>query len=241
MIDTRAFGQELQDQLQAAARKGQQRVTTTARTVVATARMIRPQLPNLPRPTAATLRSALPTPEQIRSALPTSEQIRSALPTPEQIRAAIPSSEQIRSALTASGQFIERAPAFAAKLPGADRLTAGTHELVEQMRAVQNRVLGQVRDMTAPLAKRAGLAEHRPARRDPVHSAPVQLASENGDGQAAAAAQATAEQSAAEHPAAEHPAAKPAAKTAAKTAKASRPRAASPASKGVSGPKPASK
>ena len=240
MIDTRAFGQELQDQLQAAARKGQKRVTATARTVVATARMIRPQLPNLPRPTPGTLRSAFPTPEQIRSAIPTPEQIRSALPTPEQIRSAIPTPEQIRSAMptpeqirsaiAASAQLIERAPAFAAKLPGADRLTAGTHDLVGQMRAVQDRVLGQVRDMTAPLAKRAGLADRRPAYRHPVHTGTVQLASDNGDGQAASA----------EHEAAK-PAAMPAAKTAAKTAKAGRPGPASSTAKGASRQKPASK
>jgi hypothetical protein len=242
MIDTRAIGQELQDQLQAAARKGQQRVTTTARTVVATARMIRPQLPNLPRPTPATLRSAFPTPEQIRSAIPTPEQIRSAIPTPEQIRSALPTPEQIRSAIAASGQLIERAPAFAAKLAGADRLTAGTHELVGQMRAIQNRVLDQVRDLTAPLAKRAGLAERRPARRHPVHTGPMQLASENGDGQAATAEQTAKHTSehTSEHTA-EPTATKPAAKTAAKTAKASRPSPASRTNKGASRPKPTSK
>jgi hypothetical protein len=216
MIDTRAIGQELQDQLQAAARKGQQRVTTTARTVVATARMIRPQLPNLPRPTPATLRSAIPTPEQIRSALPTPEQIRSAMPTPE----------QIRSALAAPVQLFEHAPAFAAKLPGADRITSGTHELVVQMRVVQHRVLEQVREVTAPLAKRAGFAEHRSAHHHAVHSGTVQHAKD--DGQASVA---------------EHTAAKPAAKTAktAKTAKASRPSPASPTAKRGPRPKPTSK
>ena len=45
MIDTRARGQELQDQILAAARKGQQRVTSTVKNVTATAQMIRPQLP----------------------------------------------------------------------------------------------------------------------------------------------------------------------------------------------------
>ena len=48
MIDTRAVGQELQDQVLAAARKGHQRVTTTVKNVTATAQMIRPQLPSMP-------------------------------------------------------------------------------------------------------------------------------------------------------------------------------------------------
>lgn len=218
MIDTRAIGQELQDQLQAAARKGQQRVTTTARTVAATARMIRPQLPNLPRPTPGTLRSALPTPEQIRSAMPTPEQIRSAMPTPE----------QIRSALAVPAQLIEQAPAFAAKLPGAQRLTAGTHELIGQMRAVQHRVLDQVREATAPLAKRAGFAELRWANGHAVHGGTVRHTTENGSPQVA------------EHEAkqAAQPTPKPARKPARKpTAKAT----AKPAAKGGPRPKPTSK
>ena len=48
MIDTRAMGQELQEQVLAAARKGQKRVTTTVKNVRATAQMIRPQLPSMP-------------------------------------------------------------------------------------------------------------------------------------------------------------------------------------------------
>src|SRR5215470_4110519 len=48
MIDTRALGQELQEQVLAAARKGRRRVTTTVRNVTATAQMIRPQLPAIP-------------------------------------------------------------------------------------------------------------------------------------------------------------------------------------------------
>jgi len=48
MIDTRAAGQELQDQLLAAARKGHRRVTNTVKNVTATAQMIQPQLPSMP-------------------------------------------------------------------------------------------------------------------------------------------------------------------------------------------------
>ncbi len=48
MIDTRAVGQELQDQVLAAARKGHRRVTNTVKNVTATAQMIRPQLPSMP-------------------------------------------------------------------------------------------------------------------------------------------------------------------------------------------------
>ncbi len=61
MIDTRAVGQELQDQVLAAARKGHRRVTNTVKNVTATAQMIRPQLPSMP-----TIRiSKLPSPDQL--------------------------------------------------------------------------------------------------------------------------------------------------------------------------------
>src|SRR6266702_4173882 len=61
MIDTRAVGQELQDQLRAAARKGHRRVTNTVKNVTATAQMIRPQLPTMPPIRIA----KLPSPEDL--------------------------------------------------------------------------------------------------------------------------------------------------------------------------------
>src|SRR5260370_1226168 len=51
MNDYRAARQELQDQVLAAARKGQQRLATTVKNVTAAAQQIRPQPPNLPNPT----------------------------------------------------------------------------------------------------------------------------------------------------------------------------------------------
>lgn len=85
MNDYRAAGQELQSQVLAAARKGQDRVNSTVRTVRAAADQIRPQLANLPKPT-------LPSPAQLRerapqlvSKLPT--QLQTRLPKPEQLRA----------------------------------------------------------------------------------------------------------------------------------------------------------
>jgi hypothetical protein len=66
IIDTRAVGQEIQDQVLAAARKGQKQVNRTVRNVAATAQQIRPQLPSMPVVNLA----ALPTPAQLRERAP---------------------------------------------------------------------------------------------------------------------------------------------------------------------------
>jgi len=63
MNDYRAAGQELQNQVAAAARKGQERVHSTVKTMRAAADQIRPQLANLPMPN-------LPTPAQLRERAP---------------------------------------------------------------------------------------------------------------------------------------------------------------------------
>ena len=80
MNDYRAAGQELQSQVMAAARKGQERVHSTVKTVRAAADQIRPQFANLPSP--AQLRERAP---HLVSKLPTRLQTR--LPKPEQLRA----------------------------------------------------------------------------------------------------------------------------------------------------------
>src|SRR6185437_15973388 len=74
MNDYRAAGQELHSQVLAAARKGQERVNTTVKTVRAAADQIRPQLANLPKP-------SLPSRAQLQT------QLQTRLPKPEQLRA----------------------------------------------------------------------------------------------------------------------------------------------------------
>lgn len=80
MIDTRAVGQELQGQVLDAARKGRERVTSTVKTVTATAQHIRPQLASLPRPSLTM--PALPTPGQLREKAPA---VAAKLPKPRQL------------------------------------------------------------------------------------------------------------------------------------------------------------
>lgn len=80
MIDTRAVGQELQEQVVGAARKGRERVASTVKTVTTTAQHIRPQLANLPRPNLT--RPTLPTPAQVRQKAPA---LAAKLPTPHQL------------------------------------------------------------------------------------------------------------------------------------------------------------
>lgn len=82
MIDTRAVGQELQDQVLTAARKGHRRVTGTVRTVTATAQQIRPQLPSLPRPTLNI--PSLPKATGIRELAPA---LAAKLPSTDQLKA----------------------------------------------------------------------------------------------------------------------------------------------------------
>jgi hypothetical protein len=136
MIDTRLVGQEIQDQVLAAARKGQQRVNSTVKQVTATAALIRPQLPSLPRPTLPrpTL-SGLPRPTLPRPTLPRPTLNIPGLLTPAQLR--------------------EKAPGLAAMLPSTDQLKAGAHELAGQFLSVQRMVVDQVRSVATPLAQQA--------------------------------------------------------------------------------------
>ncbi|MHB1432551.1 MAG: hypothetical protein ACYCVZ_10600 [Streptosporangiaceae bacterium] len=147
-MDSRTIGHELQDQVLAAARKGRQRVTSTVRTVTATAQLIRPQLPSLPRPPLG-----LPTPAGLREKAPG---LVAKLPTPDQIRekAKLPTPDQIRekmAKLPASDQIRERV----AKLPTPDQIRSGAHEFAGQVRFVQRLVTDQVRAVAEPLMHQA--------------------------------------------------------------------------------------
>ncbi len=88
MNDYRAAGQELQSQVLAAARKGQERVNSTVKTMPAAADQIRPQLANLPKPPlllAAQPPAARARAELVTKLLPAAE-LQSRLPNPEQLR-----------------------------------------------------------------------------------------------------------------------------------------------------------
>jgi hypothetical protein len=89
MNDYRAAGQEFQDQVLAAARKGQQRVATTIKNVTAAAQQIRPQLSSLPKPTLNL--SALPGQAQLREKAPAlvaklPGSLQTKLPTADQLK-----------------------------------------------------------------------------------------------------------------------------------------------------------
>ncbi|HWF83148.1 MAG TPA: hypothetical protein VN695_21440 [Streptosporangiaceae bacterium] len=90
MNDYRAAGQELQDQVLAAARKGQRRVATTIKNVTAAAQQIGPQLASMPKPTLNL--SALPGHAQLRDRAPAlvgklPGQLQTKLPTADQLKA----------------------------------------------------------------------------------------------------------------------------------------------------------
>jgi hypothetical protein len=154
MNETRAIGQEIQDQVLAAARKGQQRVTSTVKTVTATAQQIRPQLPsmpNLPRPTLNV--SGLPTPAQLRERAP---QLAALLPTTEQLRAG--AHELRANAHEFAGQFMSVQRKVVDQVRSASApLTqqAESHDLAGQFLSVQRKVVEQVRSVATPLAHEA--------------------------------------------------------------------------------------
>src|SRR5262245_21821006 len=132
MTDTRAAGQEFQDQVLAAARRGRQRVTSTAKTVRATANMIRPQLPSMPA-----VHIGLPTPAQLREKAPA---FIAKLPHPDQLReraakyGKLPTASDLRaSAEDFTGQLRERAAKYG-KLPTASDLRASAEDFTGQLR-----------------------------------------------------------------------------------------------------------
>ncbi len=130
MNDYRAAGQELQGQVMAAARKGQQRVTSTVKNVTAAAQQIRPQLAGLPRPnlnlTSLNL-TALPGQAQLREKAPElATKLQSRLP--DTISSRLPSPEQVK---------------------------AGAEQFAGHARSVRRAVVGQVRGAAEPLAHQA--------------------------------------------------------------------------------------
>jgi hypothetical protein len=125
MNDYRAASQELQDQVRAAARKGQERVTKHVKSVTAAAAQIRPQLASLSKP--AINISALPGSAQLRERAP---ELASKLPTKLQ-------------------------PKLPTKLPSPDQLRAGAQELAGHARTVRRLVTDQVMSVATPLAHQA--------------------------------------------------------------------------------------
>lgn len=132
MNDYRAAGQELQSQVLAAARKGQERVHSTVKTVRAAADQIRPQLANLPKPNLQMPNLPRPT-----------------LLTPAQLRERAP-------------EFVAKLPAqLQTRLPKPEQLRASAEELAGHARSVRRVVVGQVASVAAPLAQQAQQAAGR--------------------------------------------------------------------------------
>jgi hypothetical protein len=201
MIDTRIVGQELQDQVLAAARKGQQRVHSTAKQVSATAAMIRPQLPSVPRPTLNM--PGLPTPAQIREKAPV---LTAMLPTTDQLKAGAH----------------ELAEQFITVQRKAEQFMTAQRKVVDQF---IEQVADQVRGVATPLAHQAAAVFAQvglPVAKSAPAKAKARAAELAQDGKAE---HAKAEHGPAEHGTAEHGATaahrnggtrKPRAKTAAK-------------------------
>ena len=155
MIDTRAVGQELQEQVLAAARKGHRRVTTTMKNVTATAQMIRPQLPALPTIDLAAVK--LPSPDQL--AKRTERQLNQLRKTAPGLVARISNGEYLaRVTEKQLDQLRKTAPGLIARLPDPEHLRTGASDLADQMRSVQRQVADQVRTVTTPLAEQAAAA-----------------------------------------------------------------------------------
>ncbi|HEX9064058.1 MAG TPA: hypothetical protein VF843_03060 [Streptosporangiaceae bacterium] len=155
MIDTRAVGQELQEQVLAAARKGHRRVTTTMKNVTATAQMIRPQLPALP--TIDLSHVKLPSPDQL--ARRTERQLTQLRKTAPGLVARIPNAEYLAKLTEKQiDQLRKTAPGLIAKLPNPEQFRTGASDLADQVRSVQRQVADQVRTVTTPLTEQAASA-----------------------------------------------------------------------------------
>jgi hypothetical protein len=139
MIDTRAKRQELQDQILAAARKGQQRVNSTVKNVTATAQMIRPQLPGMPPRNLIKLPSA----EQFAQLRDKQlSQLREKAPG---LIARLPNSEHLRAG---ANEVADQVRTVRRQVADAQR----------QVADVQRQVVGQVRAVAGPLAHQAAAA-----------------------------------------------------------------------------------
>jgi hypothetical protein len=129
MNDYRAAGQELQGQVLAAARKGQERVTKSVKNMTTAAQQIRPQLANLSRPPFNI--SALPSPAQLREKAP---EFVAKLP------AKLPPGLQTR---------------LQTRMPNPEQLRTSAQEFADHARSVQRLVADQVRSVATPLAHQA--------------------------------------------------------------------------------------
>jgi len=154
MNETRTVGQELQDHVLAVARKGQQRISNRVKNVTATAQLIRPQLPSLPKPTLNV--PNLPKPTLNVPSMPTPAQIREKAP---QLTAMLPSAEQFRASahelagqiLSAQRKMVDQVRSFTTPLMH----QAEVHELAGQFMSAQRKMVDQVRSFTTPLAQQA--------------------------------------------------------------------------------------
>ena len=90
MNDHRAAGQELQSQVMAAARKGQQQAQQTVRQLTSAVQQLRPQLAKLPKPTMSVsgqgqiMQRAPELASKLHARLPV--QLQSRVPTPDQLK-----------------------------------------------------------------------------------------------------------------------------------------------------------
>ena len=193
MNDTRTVGQEIQDQVLAAARKGQQRVANTVKNVTATAQLIRPQLPSLPRPTLNT--SGLPTPAQIREKAP---QLVAMLPSTEQLR--VGAHEFAGQLLTVQRKVVEQVRSVTTPLAQ----QAEAHDLAGQLLTVQRKVVEQVRSVTTPLAHQAAAVLGQVGKATQKATPMAAAISEDADHEHGKAGQRTAEHGKPEHGKPEH-------------------------------------
>lgn len=181
MMDTRAAGQELQEQVLAAARKGHRRVTNTVKNVTATAQMIRPQLPTLP-----TSKITVKLPSRDELAKRTERQLSQLRKTAPALVARIPNGEHLAKLTEKQVEQLRKtAPGLIARLPSREHLMASASDLAGQMRSVQRQVTDQVRAVATPLAGQAssafaqatGAAKNRMPVKTATDSAPTPVAS----------------------------------------------------------------
>ena len=158
MNDYRAAGQELQGQVLAAARKGQQRVATTVKNVTAVAQQIRPQLASLPKPTLNL--SALPGQAQLREKAPALVaklplRLQTKLPTPDQLKAG--AEGLVEHARTVQRRVVDQVRTAATPLAqqAAERLNQFSAPAAKPAPAVKTETTTKVSDVTVAKTDKA--------------------------------------------------------------------------------------
>lgn len=158
MNDYRAAGQELQGQVLAAARKGQQRVATTVKNVTAVAQQIRPQLASLPKPTLNL--SALPGQAQLREKAPAlvaklPVRLQTKLPTPDQLKSG--AEGLVGHALTVQRRVVDQVRTAATPLAhqAAARLSQFGEPAAKPAPAVKAETTTKVSEVTVTKSDRA--------------------------------------------------------------------------------------